>query len=43
MATGGAQGLGIQGTGQQLTYNWAFDSMVTRETGRIELVHLKVL
>lgn len=33
----------IQGTGQHLTYNWAFDSMVTRETGRIELVHLKEL
>jgi hypothetical protein len=43
MATGGAQGLGVQGTGQQLTYNWAFDSMVTRETGRVELVHLKEL
>lgn len=33
----------IQGEGQHLTYNWAFDSMVTRETGRIELVHLKEL
>ena len=33
----------IQGEGQQLTYNWAFDSMVTRETGRIELIHLKEL
>lgn len=33
----------IQGSGQHLTYNWAFDSMVTRETGRIELVHLKEL
>jgi hypothetical protein len=33
----------IQGKGQQLTYNWAFDSMVTRETGKIELVHLKEL
>ncbi len=33
----------IQGTGQHLTYNWAFDSMVTRETGKIELIHLKEL
>lgn len=33
----------IQGEGQHLTYNWAFDSMVTRETGRIDLVHLKEL
>lgn len=33
----------IQGEGQHLTYNWAFDAMVTRETGRIELVHLKEL
>jgi hypothetical protein len=33
----------IQGEGQHLTYNWAFDAMVTRETGRVELVHLKEL
>lgn len=33
----------IQGEGQHLTYNWAFDSMVTRETGKVELVHLKEL
>lgn len=33
----------IQGAGQNLTYNWAFDSMVTRETGKVELVHLKEL
>lgn len=33
----------IQGEGQQLTYNWAFDSFVTRETGKVELVHLKEL
>lgn len=33
----------IQGSGQNLTYNWAFDSMVTRETGRVDLVHLKEL
>lgn len=33
----------VQGKGQNLTYNWAFDSMVTRETGRIDLVHLKEL
>jgi hypothetical protein len=33
----------IQGSGQQLVYNWAFDSMVTRETGKVRLVHLKEL
>lgn len=33
----------IQGEGQHLTYNWAFDSMVTRETGKIDLIHLKEL
>jgi len=33
----------IQGEGQHLTYNWAFDSMVTRETGKVELIHLKEL
>ncbi|MFO8240932.1 MAG: hypothetical protein R6T90_08040 [Dissulfuribacterales bacterium] len=33
----------IQGEGQNLTYNWAFDSMITRETGKVELVHLKEL
>lgn len=33
----------IQGQGQSLTYNWAFDSMITRETGKIDLVHLKEL
>lgn len=33
----------IQGEGQSLTYNWAFDSMITRETGKVELVHLKEL
>lgn len=33
----------IQGEGQHLTYNWAFDSMVTRETGRVDLIHLKEL
>jgi hypothetical protein len=33
----------IQGKGQHLTYNWAFDSMITRETGEITLVHLKEL
>lgn len=43
MATGGANGLGVQGTGQNLTYNWAFDSMVSRETGRVEVSHLKEL
>lgn len=33
----------IQGSGQNLVYNWAFDSMVTRETGKVELIHLKEL
>lgn len=43
MATGGANGLGIQGTGRNLTYNWAFDSMITRETGEVTISHLKEL
>src|SRR5207302_10040053 len=33
----------MQGEGQHITYNFAFDSMVTRETGRVELIHLKEL
>lgn len=33
----------LQGSGQHITYNFAFDSMVTRETGKVELVHLKEL
>lgn len=33
----------VQGEGQSLVYNFAFSSMVTRETGKIELVHLKEL
>lgn len=33
----------LQGSGQNITYNYAFDSMVTRETGRVDLVHLKEL
>jgi len=33
----------IQGAEQKLTLNYAFSAMVTRETGRIELVHLKEL
>ena len=33
----------IQGSEQKLTLNYAFSSMVTRETGKIELVHLKEL
>lgn len=33
----------IQGEGQHLTYNWAFESMITRETGEVSLVHLKEL
>lgn len=33
----------LQGEGQHITYNFAFDSMVSRETGKVELVHLKEL
>jgi hypothetical protein len=33
----------MQGEGQHITYNFAFDSMITRETGKIELIHLKEL
>ena len=33
----------VQGTGQNLVYNFAFSAMITRETGKIELVHLKEL
>jgi hypothetical protein len=33
----------LQGEGQHITYNFAFDSMVTRETGKVELFHLKEL
>jgi hypothetical protein len=33
----------MQGEGQNITYNFAFNSMITRETGKIELVHLKEL
>ena len=33
----------LQGEGQNITYNFAFDAMVTRETGRVELIHLKEL
>ena len=33
----------IQGKEQQLALNFAFSTMVTRETGRIDLVHLKEL
>lgn len=33
----------LQGSGQNITYNFAFDSMVTRETGKVELIHLKEL
>lgn len=43
VAQGGSNGLGVQGTGQNLTYNWAFDSMVSRETGKVEVSHLKEL
>lgn len=33
----------IQGQGQNLTYNWAFSSFITRETGEVTLKHLKEL
>lgn len=33
----------IEGRGQKMTINWAFDSMVTMDTGRIEVVHLMEL
>jgi hypothetical protein len=32
----------MQGEGQHI-HNFAFDAMVTRETGRVELIHLKEL
>jgi len=35
--------VGIGSAQNHLTYGFAFDAMVTRETGRIELVHLKEL
>lgn len=39
-----AEGNVTQTSGQNhLTYGFAFDSMVTRETGRIDLIHLKEL
>lgn len=33
----------MQGSGQNITYNFAFDSMITRETGKVQLIHLKEL
>lgn len=33
----------IEGRGQKMTINWAFDSMVTMDTGRIEVCHLMEL
>jgi len=33
----------IQGSGQNLVYNFAFSSVVSRETGKVELSHLKEL
>lgn len=33
----------VQGQGQNLVYNFAFSSMVTRETGKMEVIHLKEL
>ncbi len=35
--------IGVADTSQKLTYSFAFDSFVTRETGRVELIHLKEL
>lgn len=34
---------GVMDANQHLTYSYAFDSMVTRETGRVELIHLREL
>lgn len=33
----------IQGTGQHMTVSYAFDSLITSDTGRIDLVHLRQL
>lgn len=33
----------IEGSGQNMTFSWAFDSMVTMETGRITVSHLREL
>lgn len=33
----------IQGSGQNMTVSYAFDSVITAETGRIDLVHLRQL
>lgn len=33
----------IQGEGRSLVYNWSFSSMISTETGKVELVHLKEL
>lgn len=33
----------IEGTGRNMVFNYAFSGVVTRETGRIKLVHLKQL
>lgn len=33
----------VQGSGQNLVLNFAFNAMVTRETGKVELIHLKEL
>jgi len=35
--------IGVGSAQNHLTYGFAFDAMVTRETGRIELIHLKEL
>ena len=33
----------IQGSGQNMTVSYAFDSVITSDTGRIDLVHLRQL
>jgi hypothetical protein len=33
----------IQGSGQNMTVSYAFDSIITSETGRIDVVHLRQL
>lgn len=33
----------IQGSGQKMIVNWAFDSVVTMETGKITIIHLSEL
>lgn len=35
--------IGVNDKSQKLVYSWAFNSMITRETGVVEVVHLKEL